>query len=87
MLLEFLTGRRSVDKTTLRIKHNLVEWANHLLNDKWRLLQIIDPSLEGHYSMKAYILAYHCVNQNPKERPLTSDVVETLEPLKIGRIW
>jgi serine/threonine protein kinase len=86
VLLELLTGRRSVDKTRPNREHNLVDWARPLLNDKRRLLQIIDPRLEGQYSMKgaqkACSLAYHCLNQNPKARPLMSDVVETLEPLQ-----
>uniref|UniRef100_A0A0C9RIT4 non-specific serine/threonine protein kinase n=1 Tax=Wollemia nobilis TaxID=56998 RepID=A0A0C9RIT4_9CONI len=86
VLLELLTGRRSVDKTKPTREHNLVEWARPLLNDKRKLLQIIDPRLEGQYSMKgaqkACSLAYHCLSQNPKARPLMSDVVETLEPLQ-----
>eukprot|EP01018_Ginkgo_biloba_P004671 Gb_40259 [translate_table: standard] len=86
VLLELLTGRRSVDKTRSNREHNLVEWARPLLNDKRKLLQIIDPRLEGQYSMKgaqkACSLAYHCLSQNPKARPLMSDVVETLEPLQ-----
>ncbi|KAK6925759.1 Serine-threonine/tyrosine-protein kinase, catalytic domain, partial [Dillenia turbinata] len=31
---------------------------------------------------KAAMLAYHCLNRNPKARPLMRDVVETLEPLQ-----
>ncbi|KAJ0027433.1 hypothetical protein Pint_35163 [Pistacia integerrima] len=50
------------------------------------MLQIIDPRLENQYSVraaqKACSLAYYCLSQNPKARPLMSDVVETLEPLQ-----
>ncbi|KAF4354452.1 hypothetical protein F8388_018412 [Cannabis sativa] len=88
VLLELLTGRRSVDKTRPSKEQNLVEWARPKLNDKRKLLQIIDPRLENQYSVraaqKACSLAYYCLSQNPKARPLMSDVVETLEPLQSG---
>ncbi|KAL9238850.1 hypothetical protein vseg_013222 [Gypsophila vaccaria] len=86
VLLELLTGRRSVDKTRPSREQNLVDWARPKLNDKRKLLQIIDPRLENQYSIraaqKACSLAYYCLSQNPKARPLMSDVVETLEPLQ-----
>lgn len=86
VLLELLTGRRSMDKKRPAGEHNLVEWARPYLRDKRRLLQIVDPRLDGQHSVrglqKAASLAYHCLSQNPKARPLMSDVVETLEPLQ-----
>ncbi|KAF8397070.1 hypothetical protein HHK36_018708 [Tetracentron sinense] len=86
VLLELLTGRRSVDKTRLGKEHRLVDWARPKLNDKRKLLQIIDPRLENQYpakaAQKACSLAYNCLSQNPKARPLMSDVVKTLEPLQ-----
>ncbi|CBI31134.3 unnamed protein product, partial [Vitis vinifera] len=67
-------------------EQSLVDWARPKLNDKRKLLQIIDPRLENQYSVraaqKACSLAYYCLSQNPKARPLMSDVVETLEPLQ-----
>jgi serine/threonine protein kinase len=87
VLLELLTGRKSIDKSRSSREHSLVDWACPKLNDKRRLLQIIDPRLEGQYSVraahKACSLAYYCLSQNPKARPLMSDVVETLEPLQL----
>ncbi|KAK1286904.1 Serine/threonine-protein kinase [Acorus calamus] len=86
VLLELLTGRRSVDKTRPSKEQNLVDWARPKLNDKRKFLHIIDPRLEDQYStraaQKACSLAYYCLSQNPKARPLMSDVVETLEPLQ-----
>ncbi|KAE8712240.1 Serine/threonine-protein kinase [Hibiscus syriacus] len=86
VLLELLTGRKSVDKTRPSKEQNLVDWARPKLNDKRKLLQIIDPRMENQYSaraaQKACSLAYYCLSQNPKARPLMSDVVETLEPLQ-----
>ncbi|KAL0914885.1 hypothetical protein M5K25_015272 [Dendrobium thyrsiflorum] len=86
VLLELLTGQKSIDKTRPGKEQSLVDWARPRLNDKKKLLQIVDPNLEGQYSMKAVqkacSLAYYCLSQNPKARPLMSDVVETLEPLQ-----
>ncbi|XP_020580750.1 probable serine/threonine-protein kinase PBL8 [Phalaenopsis equestris] len=86
VLLELLTGRKSIDKTRPGKEQSLVDWARPRLNDKKKLLQILDPNLEGQYSMraahKACSLAFYCLSQNPKARPLMSDVVETLEPLQ-----
>ncbi|KAH9331286.1 hypothetical protein KI387_003394, partial [Taxus chinensis] len=87
VLLEILTGRRSMDKTRPSREYNLAEWARPFLNDKRKLLQILDPRLEGEYSVKgaqkAANLAYLCLSQNPKSRPLMRDVVEILEPLQV----
>ncbi|KAL0300135.1 UNVERIFIED_CONTAM: putative serine/threonine-protein kinase PBL8, partial [Sesamum calycinum] len=85
VLLELLTGRKSVDKTRPSKEQSLVDWARPKLNDKRKMLQIIDPRLENHSvraAQKACSLAYYCLSQNPKARPLMSDVVETLEPLQ-----
>ena len=88
VLLELLTGRKSIDKSRPSREQSLVDWALPKLNDKRRLLQIIDPKLEGQYSIraahKACSLAFYCLSHNPKARPLMSDVVETLEPLQGG---
>ncbi|RVW79642.1 putative serine/threonine-protein kinase PBL8 [Vitis vinifera] len=45
VLLELLTGRKSVDKTRPSKEQSLVDWARPKLNDKRKLLQIIDPRL------------------------------------------
>eukprot|EP00250_Pteridium_aquilinum_P015267 c22482_g2_i1 orf=335-1531(-) len=86
VLVELLTGRRSIDKTRSSGEHNLVEWAHPQLRDKRKLLRIIDPRLDGMYSVKgaqkAAALAFQCLSQNPKTRPLMSFVVEALEPLQ-----
>lgn len=88
--MELLTGRKSVDKTRPGKEQSLVDWARPKLNDKRKLLQIIDPRLENQYSVraaqKACSLAYYCLSQNPKARPLMSDVVETLEPLQSSSV-
>ncbi|KAG5631395.1 hypothetical protein H5410_003112 [Solanum commersonii] len=87
VLLELLTGRRSLDKSKPAREQNLTDWAVPLLREKKKLLNIIDPRLDGDFPIKsvhkAAMLAYHCLNRNPKARPLMRDIVDSLEPLQI----
>lgn len=72
-----------MDKSKPSREHNLVEWARPLLNNNKKLLRILDPRVEGQYSVKTAMkvanLAYQCLSQNPKGRPLMNHVVEVLE--------
>ncbi|GMJ00907.1 hypothetical protein HRI_003759900 [Hibiscus trionum] len=83
VLLEMLLGRRVMDKGGLGRGQNLVEWARPLLNHNRKLIKILDPKMEGQYSprtaMKVAHLAYLCLSENPKGRPVMSQVVEFLE--------
>lgn len=85
VLLEMLTGRRSMDKNRPNGEHNLVEWARPHLGERRRFYRLIDPRLEGNFSIKgaqkAAQLAHHCLSRDPKARPLMSEVVEVLKPL------
>ncbi|XP_020582407.1 LOW QUALITY PROTEIN: probable serine/threonine-protein kinase PIX7 [Phalaenopsis equestris] len=85
VFLEILTGRRSMDKKRPHGEHNLVEWALPYLRGRRRFYQLIDPRLEGHFSIKAshkaVQLANQCLSRDPKTRPLMSEVVEVLKPL------
>ncbi|XP_010531802.1 PREDICTED: probable receptor-like protein kinase At5g15080 isoform X2 [Tarenaya hassleriana] len=85
VLLEILTGRRSMDKNRPNGEQNLVEWARPHLLDKKRFYRLLDPRLEGHFSIKgaqkATQLAAQCLSRDSKARPKMSDVVEALKPL------
>ncbi|KAJ6707729.1 hypothetical protein OIU85_028039 [Salix viminalis] len=74
-----------MDKHRPNGEHNLVEWARPHLGERRRFYRMIDPRLEGRFSIKgaqkAIQLAAHCLNRDPKARPLMSDVVEALKPL------
>ncbi|KAI4317343.1 hypothetical protein L6164_025217 [Bauhinia variegata] len=87
VLLELVSGRKSLDKSRPTREQNLTDWALPLLKEKKKLLNIIDPRLEGDYPIKgvhkASMLAYHCLNRNPKARPLMRDIVDSLEPLQL----
>ncbi|CAI9785208.1 unnamed protein product [Fraxinus pennsylvanica] len=85
VLLEMLTGRRSMDKNRPNGEHNLVAWARPHLTDRRRFYHLIDPRLEGHFSIKgsqkAAELAARCLSRDPNARPQMSEVVNALKPL------
>lgn len=87
VLLEMLIGKGATGRNGPSRDHNLVEWARPLLNNNKRLPRILDPRIEGQYSvrtaMKVANLAYQCLRPNPKGRPVMSEVVETLEALSV----
>lgn len=85
VLLEMLIGRRAMDASRPSCEHDLIDWARpHLVHNR-KLVRILDPRMKGQYSSKTVIkvanLAYQCVSQNPKDRPIMNQVVETLESI------
>ncbi|KAM0008251.1 putative protein kinase RLK-Pelle-RLCK-VIIa-2 family [Helianthus debilis subsp. tardiflorus] len=66
VLLEMLTGRRSMDKNRPNGEQNLVEWARPHLGERRRFYKLIDPCLDGHFSIKgaqkAAQLAARCLS-------------------------
>lgn len=87
VLLELLTGRKSLDKSRPAREQNLTDWVLPVLKEKKKILDIVDPRLLGDYPVKGFqkaaMLAYHCLNRNPKARPLMRDIVDSLEPLQV----
>ncbi|CAI5505099.1 unnamed protein product [Closterium sp. Naga37s-1] len=78
VLLEMITGRRSMNKSLPPEEQSLVDWAKKFYTDRRHLYKLVDPRLEGAYSIrgaqKAAILAQNCLHRDPKARPLMSDV-------------
>lgn len=85
VLLEVISGRKSMDKKRPTGEQNLVEWSRPYLREKRKFFKLIDPRLEGQFSMKAAQkatqLAAQCLSRDAKARPLMSEVVEILKPL------
>ncbi|XP_061344207.1 probable serine/threonine-protein kinase PBL23 [Gastrolobium bilobum] len=85
VLLELLTGRVPVDMKRPPGEGVLVSWALPLLTDREKVVEIMDPALEGQYSMKEVIqvaaIAVMCVQPEADYRPLMADVVQSLVPL------
>ncbi|XP_042454111.1 probable serine/threonine-protein kinase PBL15 isoform X2 [Zingiber officinale] len=86
VLLELLTGRRSVDKSRPKAEEKLVDWVRPYLASSRRLRCVMDPKLAGHYSLKASrevaVLAAQCISPSPKDRPRMAAVVQVLEGLE-----
>ncbi|KAL3509123.1 hypothetical protein ACH5RR_028524 [Cinchona calisaya] len=85
VLLELLSGRVPVDTKRPPGEGVLVSWALPRLTDREKVLDIMDPALEGQYSMKDVIqiaaIAAMCVQPEADYRPLMADVVQSLVPL------
>lgn len=85
VLLELLTGRVPVDMKRPPGEGVLVSWALPRLTDREKVLEIMDPKLDGQYSMKDVIqvaaIAAMCVQPEADYRPLMADVVQSLVPL------
>ncbi|KAL5223728.1 hypothetical protein ABZP36_010367 [Zizania latifolia] len=87
VLLELVTGRKSLDKSRPPREQTLADWALPLLPHKKKVMAIVDPrltagDLPARAVHKAAMLAYHCLSRNPKARPLMRDIVASLEPLQ-----
>ncbi|PWA90067.1 protein kinase superfamily protein [Artemisia annua] len=86
VLLEVLSGKKAIDKNRPPGEHNLVEWARPCLSNKRRIFRVLDPRLEGQYSLgralKLANLALQCLCMEPKMRPSMDEVVTTLEELQ-----
>lgn len=86
MLLEMLIGKMTMDRSRPTQEHNLVEFARPLLIHNKKLKKIIDPRMDGQYSVrsirKVASLAYHCLSSNPKGRPTMTEVVDILEVVR-----
>ncbi|KAH7292408.1 hypothetical protein KP509_29G066700 [Ceratopteris richardii] len=85
VLLELLTGRVPVDMKRPPGQGVLVSWALPRLTDREKLMEMVDPVMEGQYAVKDLIqvaaIATMCVQPEPDYRPLMTDVVQSLIPL------
>ncbi|KAL0910714.1 hypothetical protein M5K25_018796 [Dendrobium thyrsiflorum] len=85
VLLELLTGRVPVDITRPQGEHVLVSWALPRLTNREKVIEMVDPALQGQYSKKELIqvaaIASVCVQSEADYRPLITDVVQSLIPL------
>ncbi|KAJ6794125.1 putative serine/threonine-protein kinase PBL7 isoform X1 [Iris pallida] len=85
VLLELLTGRVPVDSTRPPGEHALVSWALPRLTNREKVMEMVDPTLQGQYSKKDLIqvaaIAAVCVQSEAEYRPLITDVVQSLIPL------
>ncbi|KAF3777792.1 STRUBBELIG-RECEPTOR FAMILY 8 protein, partial [Nymphaea thermarum] len=82
VMLELLTGRKPLDRRRPRAEQSLVRWAIPQLHDIDALSGMVDPALEGVYSVKslsrfADIISL-CLQPEPEFRPPMSEIVQAL---------
>ncbi|WJX91652.1 hypothetical protein P8452_73392 [Trifolium repens] len=85
VLYEILTGRRSLARHRPKTEQKLLEWVKNYPHDSKKFDTIMDPRLEGQYSINAARkiakLADHCLRKSSKDRPSMSQVVERLKEI------
>ncbi|XP_029120919.2 probable serine/threonine-protein kinase PBL23 [Elaeis guineensis] len=83
VFLELITGRRAIDIKKPTNEQQLVHWAEPLLRDKRKFVQIADPLLKGKFPIKslyqALAVAALCLHKEASSRPLIGDVVTALQ--------
>ncbi|KAM7480840.1 hypothetical protein LguiB_005423 [Lonicera macranthoides] len=86
VLLELLTGRAAIDRNRSPIEEKLVDFALPRLVDYKKLRPILDPRLKGQYRQKdigpVVILAFKCLSNEARDRPVMKEVVHILEAAK-----
>ncbi|XP_059667626.1 serine/threonine-protein kinase PCRK1-like [Cornus florida] len=84
-LYELITGRRPLDKNRPKSEQKLLEWVKPYLSDRKKFQMILDPRLEGKYSLKSAqklaIVANRCLVRYPKSRPNMSEVLEMVNQI------
>ncbi|KAL7600434.1 hypothetical protein Lser_V15G26624 [Lactuca serriola] len=85
VVYELITGRRAVERNLPRNEQKLLEWVKPFISDSKKFHLLMDPRLEGDFSLKSAqklsSLANKCLTKNPKSRPKMSQVVEMLEQI------
>ncbi|TQD86204.1 hypothetical protein C1H46_028221 [Malus baccata] len=85
VLLELLTGRVPIDTKRPPGEHVLVSGALPRLTNREKVLEMVDPVLQGQFSQRDLIqiaaIAAMCVQPEAEYRPLMTDVVPSLIPL------
>jgi len=69
----------------------LAEWAVPYLDDRRRIVEIVDKRIAGGVPqrglVKAAMLARQCINESPYERPKMSSIVKTLQSIQHPYQW
>ncbi|KAL9247449.1 hypothetical protein vseg_020881 [Gypsophila vaccaria] len=88
VLLEMLSGRRVIDKNRPNGEQKLVEWAKPFLSNKRKIFRVLDPRIEGQYSLdhavKVANIVLKCLSFEPKVRPNMNEIVKDLEKLQVS---
>uniref|UniRef100_A0A5B6Z7I7 non-specific serine/threonine protein kinase n=1 Tax=Davidia involucrata TaxID=16924 RepID=A0A5B6Z7I7_DAVIN len=81
-LYELITGRRPLDRSRPKNEQKLLEWVRPHISDMKKFQLILDPRLDGKYSLnsaqKLAAIANRCLVRHPKRRPKMSEVLEMI---------
>lgn len=84
-LYELITGRRPMDTNRPKNEQKLLEWVRPHLADMKKFQMILDPRLNGKYSIKSAqrlaAIANRCLVRKSKLRPKMSEVLEMVNLL------
>ncbi|KAG6542091.1 hypothetical protein Mapa_016509 [Marchantia paleacea] len=87
VLLELLTGRRHMDPNHAKEQQNLVQLTKPFLRDEGKLFLIVDPDLNGRYSLRGALklanLAFQCLQKEASLRPSLSEAMEVLRTVQV----
>ncbi|KAF1896798.1 hypothetical protein Lal_00034499 [Lupinus albus] len=91
VLLELISGRHPIHKSTGK-EESLVIWAVPRLRDSRRVItELVDPKLNGNFpEEEVQIMAYlakECLLLDPDTRPTISEVVQVLSSISPGKSW
>ncbi|KAG7536088.1 Protein kinase domain [Arabidopsis suecica] len=79
-LYELITGRRPIDRKKPEREQDLLEWVKPYLSNTRKFNRIVDPELEGKYSIKSVqklaVVANKCLARDPEARPKMSEVLK-----------
>ncbi|VFQ60386.1 unnamed protein product [Cuscuta campestris] len=85
VLLELITGRKAYDSSKNHGEQHLVLWCRPFLRDRSKFVEMVDPLLEGQYSVRclhhAVAITAMCLQEQANFRPLISDIAVALEYL------
>ncbi|KAM3306302.1 serine/threonine-protein kinase PCRK1-like [Capsicum chacoense] len=84
-LYELITGRRPLDRNKPKNEQKLLEWVRPHLTEMKKFEQILDPRLDGNYSIKSAqklaAIANRCLVKHPRNRPKMSEVYEMVNQI------
>ncbi|KAF8404048.1 hypothetical protein HHK36_008925 [Tetracentron sinense] len=82
VLLELLSGRKSISSEYPKGQESLVMWANPILNGG-KVAQLLDPSLGSNYDRdqmdRMVLAATLCIRRAPRSRPRMSIILKLLQ--------
>ncbi|CAH9094826.1 unnamed protein product [Cuscuta europaea] len=85
VLLELITGRKAYDSSKNQGEQHLVLWCRPFLRDRSKFVEMVDPLLEGQYSIRclhhAVAITAMCLQEQANFRPLITDIAVALEYL------